>query len=376
MKIENFIQDQYPKLKTTGLSEKVDRIFPHLIFGDMRRNYLNEFQLYMAYFGEIPNLIEEENINCKKATEWFLVLYKNEIREMHFSKVELESSKANISEFDDLFFILNEDLMVNFDTNQSKVRLLFRKTNFEFVEKFRKSILRFRKKKRKKPEIHLITKEPYGIDLEEFEVQKPKLAIQDNYNDDFLEVHQTILTRLQKKKDKGLVLLHGKPGTGKTSYIRYLITSLRKKVIFLPPNMATEITNPDLMKLLINNPESIFVIEDAENIIMDREENGFSPVSTLLNLSDGLLSDCLNIQIICSFNTDLSKIDSALLRKGRLIAQYEFKELETEKAQALSDKLGFQTKINEPMTLTDIYNQDEKNFEKNKNRIAIGFGSN
>src|SRR5690606_12124712 len=130
------------------------------------------------------------------------------------------------------------------------------------------------------------------------------------------------------------------------------------------------------MKLLINNPESVFVIEDAENIIMDREENGYSPVSTLLNLSDGLLSDCLNIQIICSFNTDLSKIDSALLRKGRLIAQYEFKELETEKAQHLSDKLGFQTTIVKPMTLTDIYNQEEKVFENSKNRIPIGFGSN
>lgn len=140
--------------------------------------------------------------------------------------------------------------------------------------------------------------------------------------------------------------------------------------------MATEITNPNLMKLLINNPNSVFVIEDAENIIMDREENGYSPVSTLLNLSDGLLSDCLNIQIICSFNTDLSKVDSALLRKGRLIAQYEFKELETQKAQQLSDKLGFQTQISKPMNLTDIYNQKEMNFENGKTRIPIGFGKN
>jgi ATP-dependent 26S proteasome regulatory subunit len=171
------------------------------------------------------------------------------------------------------------------------------------------------------------------------------------------------------------VLLHGKPGTGKTSYIRYLIGSLKKKVIFLPPNLASAITNPELLSVLIDEPNSIFVIEDAENIIIDRETEGSSPVSALLNLSDGLLSDCLNIQIICSFNTDLSKVDSALLRKGRLIAQYEFKELETEKAQKLSDKLGFQTKINDPMTLTDIYNQEERSFNE-KVRKTIGFMNN
>ena len=104
-----------------------------------------------------------------------------------------------------------------------------------------------------------------------------------------------------------------------------------------------------------------------------REENGNSPVSTLLNLSDGLLSDCLNIQIICSFNTDISKVDSALLRKGRLIAKYEFKELEVEKAQNLSEKLGFKTHISKPMNLTDIYNQEEKNGNHTAQRKSIGF---
>jgi hypothetical protein len=42
-------------------------------------------------------------------------------------------------------------------------------------------------------------------------------------------------------------------------------------------------------------------------------------------------------------NLGLSKVDSALMRKGRLIAKYEFKALEVAKAQQLSDKLGFQT---------------------------------
>ena len=139
--------------------------------------------------------------------------------------------------------------------------------------------------------------------------------------------------------------------------------------------MAEAMTDPGLISLLIDNPNSIFVIEDAENIITDREKNGNSPVSALLNISDGLLSDCLNIQIICSFNTPLSKVDSALLRKGRLIAKYEFKELSTDKAQKLSDQLGFNTKIEQPMTLTAIYNQDEKEFAVVRSNSQIGFRS-
>jgi hypothetical protein len=137
--------------------------------------------------------------------------------------------------------------------------------------------------------------------------------------------------------------------------------------------MAGAITNPDLISVLIDNPNSIFVIEDAENIVVDREQDGHSPVTALLNISDGLLSDCLNIQIICSFNTDISKVDSALMRKGRLIAKYEFKELSIDKAQLLSRKLGFNSTFHTPMTLTAIYNQNEKDFQQEKKRVQIGF---
>jgi len=51
--------------------------------------------------------------------------------------------------------------------------------------------------------------------------------------------------------------------------------------------MAGAITNPDLISVLIDNPNSIFVIEDAENIVVDREQEGHSPVTALLNISDG-----------------------------------------------------------------------------------------
>lgn len=358
--------------RTVELEQLFSKMNLGEVFTEKKGSYLNEFTLFLALFNSIPNFIHEINIDCKKADKWFLENYKDEIKDLYFDKRYFNSSKN--AEYDDIFYILFDDLIVDFDTNLSEARFLFRKTDISKVETLIGEIKKFRERKEKrKPEISLLVSTQNGIGTKSLQISKPKLNIEDNYNDDFREIHQTIFKRLSRKNDKGLVLLHGKPGTGKTSYIRYLISSLRKSVIFLPPNMAAAIVNPDLISILIDNPNSIFVIEDAENIVTDREKDGHSPVSALLNISDGLLSDCLNIQVICSFNTDISKIDNALMRKGRLIAKYEFKELEIEKAKTLSQKLGFTTILNSPMTLTAIYNQDEKDFQQTKRLNTIGF---
>ncbi len=344
------------------------------VFSERKGSYLNEFTLFLAYFNSIPNFIHEINIECKAANQWFLEAYKTEIKDINFNKRYFGNFKK--AEYDDIFYILYEDLIVDFDTNSSMVRFLFRTTNYSRIAPIIEKIKNFKKRNRKtSSEISLLVVGRNGISTKSLQIAKPKLSIEDNYNEDFKDIHQTIYKRLSRKNDKGLVLLHGKPGTGKTSYIRYLVSSLKKKVIFLPPNMAGAITNPDLISILIENPNSIFVIEDAENIVVDRENDGNSPVSTLLNISDGLLSDCLNIQVICSFNVDISKVDSALLRKGRLIAKYEFKELEIMKANLLSEKLGFKSSFDSPRTLSSIYNQQGKDFSTEKKPHSIGFHS-
>ena len=364
-----------------GLAESSDfeeilrKVNAGQILIDHRFSYINEMNLFVAHFNSIPNFISEHLIDCVKANNWFIENYKTEIKDMYFKGRCFEMIKQSM--FEDIFYFLYEDLLVYFEYSQNIVRFLFRQTAISKVEDVIKTLKKFKqRKKKRKPEINLLVTSNSGFGTKALSITKPKLSIEDNYNDDFYVVHKTIFSRLSKKNNKGLVLLHGEPGTGKTSYIRYLISSLKKDVFFLPPNMAQSITDSGLMSILIGNPNSIFIIEDAENIIIDRGTHRGSGVSALLNISDGLLSDCLNIQIICSFNTDISKVDSALMRKGRLIAKYEFKELETAKAQQLSNKLNFETKIYKPMTLTEIYNQQDMDFQERKQRQAIGFLAN
>ena len=362
-----------PNHRPFDLRETASTLPLSSVFTDRKPVYLNEFHLYVAHFNAIPNFIHEVNINCRKASRWFFETYREEIRELYYDKCYFEG--RNKSEYDDLFYFMYEDLLVNFDTGQSKVRFLFRITPVERIEAIIGGIRKFRaSRSRTRPEIRLLYASHFGLDTKPMPVNRPRLDIGENYNDDFAGVHDLILSRLSRRNDRGIVLLHGKPGTGKTFYIRYLISRLRKNVIFLPPSLAGSVTSPELVSVLIDNPNSVIVIEDAEHIVIDRENNGHSPVNTLLNVSDGLLSDFLNIQLICSFNTRLSNVDRALLRKGRLIASYEFRELAAEKAGRLSRRLGFDAPVTGPMALTDIYNQGEPAFGSQPERKSIGFG--
>ncbi|MDR2887164.1 MAG: ATP-binding protein [Bacteroidales bacterium] len=342
------------------------------VFGEGYGSYgsMNAENMYFIRFRRIPNLITLDSIDCKKVGEWLVQKYGDSITDCSYKKYYDSHGKLM---FEDVYCFAFDDVIVHLCYDLSRAVLLYRKTDSATVEKLADGIMRFKKRPRRKPEIKLLVMREHGLSTETMDIANPRLSIEDNYNDDFMPVHQTITARLRRKSDKGLVLLHGKPGTGKTSYIRHIIATTRKPVIFLPPNMAASVTDPGLINVLIDYPNSIFVIEDAENIIIDRNSSGSSSVSALLNLADGLLSDCLNIQIVCSFNTDISRVDSALTRKGRLIAKYEFLELEARKAQALSKRLGFSSAITSPMTLAAVYNQNDTDFAAKAQRKTVGF---
>jgi hypothetical protein len=232
-----------------------------------------------------------------------------------------------------------------------------------------------KRRREKENNIALVIQTNRGYDTTTFELPKQKLDIELGYGKGFKPIHEKIIGKLNEPKSKGLVLLHGTPGTGKTHYLKYLASKIKnKRVLFIPPFLADFITSPEMTPFLIQNAGSVLFIEDAERVITDRNTGGGNGVSNILNITDGILSDILNIQIVATFNMDKKKIDEALLRKGRLIAEHKFDALPTEDAQALIDHLGFDYKTDKPMTLTEIYNLSEVEYKsEDKGRPTIGF---
>lgn len=331
--------------------------------------FLDTKILYLYCFNGLPCLNFINNVDGEKAFAMFKEKFQHLISNVHQYKWYKRQKKKY--QFDKTVVILKNNCLLEFD--DSYCEILHDGTQAAFIQELTDLVNLFKEKQRKQPqEINLIVKTGRGLDLKAMEIKRTKLAIDLFYESDFSETDALIQKRLNAKNDKGIVLLHGLPGTGKTTYLRYLIGKIKKRVLFLSPTVADNLMDPEFVELLIDNPNTVLIIEDAENIIMDRRHSNSSSVSNLLNISDGLLADFLNVQLICTFNNSLTLVDSALMRKGRLIAKYEFGKLGVKKSQALSDHFGNSTIINKPMTIAEIANQHEKDQQPQKIEV-LGF---
>jgi len=250
--------------------------------------------------------------------------------------------------------------------------------DFEEIKEIVKLAKTYKEKKKHNRKFYMISANKhteYGLDLQKFNIKKTSVSVDDNYNDDFKEIDNIITGFLDTKSKNGLILLHGKYGTGKTTYIRHLISTVNKRFIFLPLNLMEAISEPGFLPFISNYKESVLILEDAEDLLISRNAMPLrnNALVNLLNIGDGLLSDAFSIKIICTFNADLKQIDKAILRKGRLITRYEFKELEVEKVKSLRKKLNLEESTEQNMTLADIYNKEGVNFAELAESKSVGF---
>lgn len=223
--------------------------------------------------------------------------------------------------------------------------------------------------------VGIVLKTMKGFEFKQYPIEPLDIDVESMYNDSFQPVHEHIVDRLNNT-NKGVVMLHGLAGTGKTNYIRHLTTLVpKKRFVFIPTSMIPYLTDPSFISLLIDHKGAILVLEDCEKFIESRTSgDNNSVVSSILNLTDGILTDILDVQIICTFNSDLENIDTALLRKGRLIDEYKFDALSIEKSQKLINDLNIAHKVTSPMTLSEIFNISET-VHKTETVRKIGFNN-
>ena len=200
-----------------------------------------------------------------------------------------------------------------------------------------------------------------------YDYSYPPVDIKKNYNDDI--PYEKMCECIESSNKPELMLFYGEAGTGKSTLIKHFISKYNEKdFVFIDGTLLANSSQERLMSYFLENQNTVFILEDCEKVLMDRE-NYFNPVMPLiLNITDGVISDVLGIKLICTFNTKLSKIDPALLRKGRLSLKYEFKKLTKDKAEKLLDSKN----VTGDMSLAEIYFQDENDFSKKK-QTKMGF---
>lgn len=279
-------------------------------------------------------------------------------------------------------YLKKEGLFARIEKSPNETYILYRNGNEAEVEKLTEEFKKFYKKPTLPPNNVYTVAYENGFYLNKLPTKDfSELDILKHYNDDFAVENEIIKKFVETEDESGLLILHGDKGTGKSTYIRHLISSNpEKKFVYIPANLVGILSQPNFSTFLMTLQNHIIILEDCEEAIKDRKTNGTpAAVSLLLNLTDGLLSDGLGLKFICTFNDDVKNIDAALLRKGRLISKYEFKALCVEKANELlktlyeedykNGKYKNEPVTEKPLSLADIYHFYEASYEKERRKI-------
>lgn len=226
---------------------------------------------------------------------------------------------------------------------------------------------------KKSGRVYLMANMDGMLELQKFEIRLPSddIDIRLNYGEEALSKFEKV-SSLMKSNRNGLILFSGHPGTGKSTFIKMLAKETERKVIYSSSSSAEHLTNPEFISFIMRHRNSILLLEDAEKVLRSRSEQDNSSISNLLNITDGILGDCLNLLVIATFNIDREKIDPALVRKGRLLVEHHFNPLDADMANALLKSIGSDRKVSEPTCLAEIYNPEE-NFHEQEEIRKVGF---
>ena len=341
------------------------------------RPFLGTINIYLHYkevFKKIPlmtkfgkyNIFKQNNYILYPHVKKYLTKYFEDLDEIYydnFISYDAIKEQFNNKNYKDNMVLISKKHKVLFYVDTYALLSLHLDT--DYFKKFSDDTLKIYKKivkkvisKDKQYSINFLLQGPDGLYLHNTIINyyNQKFDIQELYDFNVVELIEKI-----NSDHSGVVILKGDVGSGKSSLCKYLSMQSKKKFIYIPNRISHVLDDPGFLKLLIENNDSVIILEDAEEIILTKGGERNSGLATLLNIADGILGDLLKLKIIITFNHMECRgvIDKALLRKGRLLGEYQIDNLSLEKTKVLMKKLH-NIDVNEPMTLANIFNYNTK----------------
>ena len=158
-------------------------------------NYINFLRMYHGYFNQISNVKSIQGIDNVKLSNWLSSEMKDLISREHYNQYYSDEKKTNL--YNDQFIFLQNNIVINI--YRHNVFIIFEPRLEKEAQELQNQLLQFRvKKRRKTTQISLIVGGNNGLTTKVIDLKKPKLNLNLHYNDDFKEIHYTILKNIKK----------------------------------------------------------------------------------------------------------------------------------------------------------------------------------